>query len=129
LMALVEEVGGQRVLFIGTDTNGVTEDLRDLREKYREEYDFALLFSTDTHASVYDLANMKSSDTEEVEALIEKADQTVADKRIGFTSKKSEPVHLLKNDYNGLIFSINILIRLVIIALLFFYLLLIFWLF
>lgn len=129
LMAIVEEVDDQQVLFMGSDTNGVTEDLRGLRDKYSTQYEFVLLFSTDTHASVYDLANMQSSDTDEVESLIDQAAGNVDDKRIGFSSKKSEPVSLLKNDYNGLVFSINILIRLVVIALLFFYLLLVFWLF
>lgn len=129
LMAMVEEVGDQKILYMGTDTNGVTEDLRELRDKYSAEYDYVLLFSTDTHASVYDLANMKSSDTGEMRSLIEKADSTVDSKSIGFESRKSDPVRLLKNDYNGLVFSINILIRLVVIALLFFYLLLVLWLF
>jgi putative membrane protein len=129
MMALVEEVDDQRVLIIGSDTNGVTEDLRRFRSQKREEYDFVLLFSTDTHASVYDLANMKHSDIESMQKLVKNAEGRVEDADIGFTSQKSESVQLLKNDYNGLIFSINILIRLVVIALLFFYLLLIMWLF
>lgn len=129
LMALVEEVNGQKTLVFGVDTNGVTEDLRDLRDAYRDEFDEVLLFSTDTHASVYDLANMKSSDVPQMKETVDTALSEVDDAKAGFVNNKTEPLQLLKLDYDGLIFSINILIRLVVIALVFFYLLLVLWVF
>lgn len=128
-MAMVEEVNGQETLIFGIDTNGVTEDLRDLRESYEDRFDEVLLFSTDTHASVYDLANMNSSDIPQVRKAVELARSRVSKAQAGFANQKSESLSLLKLDYNGLMFSINILIRLVIIALVFFYLLLVLWIF
>ncbi len=129
IMATVEEVNGQKVLVFGIDTNGVTEDMRELREEYSKEYDYSLLFSTDTHSSIYDLANMKHSEVGKAREVIEKAGDNVSDASIGFTNTKTEALSLLKLDYSGLVFSINILIRLVVISLAFLYLLLILWIF
>lgn len=128
-MALCERVGDQEVLVMGTDTNGVTQDLRDLQESYRAEFDHVLLFSTDTHASIHDMANKKSSSIEEMQDHVEKAVDTVRPANIGLTSQSSQPLKLLKNDYNGLVFSVNILIRLTMISLIIFYLILILWIF
>jgi len=129
IMGLVEEVGNQKTLIFGIDTNGVTADMRDLRERYSELYDYALLFSTDTHSSIYDLANMKHSETDRAEELVEEASKDISEASAGFTNRQTEPLNLLKLDYSGLVFSINILIRLVIISLGFFYLLLVIWIF
>lgn len=129
LMALVEEVNGQETLVFGVDTNGVTEDLRDLRESYRDDFDEVLLFSTDTHASVYDLANMSSSNVPYMKEAVDFARENLGDAEAGFSNTKTESLRLLKLEYNGLVFSINILIRLVVIALVFFYLLLVLWVF
>ncbi len=129
IMAMVEEVNDQKVLIFGIDTNGVTEDMRDLRKKLAQEYDYALLFSTDTHSSIYDLANMKHSEVGKAEEVIEKAEENVSEASIGFTNQKADELSLLKLDYSGLVFSINILIRLVVISLAFLYLLLVLWIF
>lgn len=129
IMAMCERVGDQEVLLMGTDTNGVTQDLRDLQNSYRSEFEHVLLFSTDTHASIHDLANRKSSNIEEMQDMVENAVDTTRSADIGMVSQKTAPLHLLKNDYNGLVFSVNILIRLTLISLVLFYLLLILWIF
>ncbi|SEH39815.1 putative membrane protein [Halopenitus malekzadehii] len=129
LFAMVEVVDGERTLLLGTDTNGVTADMRDLEEEYREEFDHVLLFSTDTHASIHDLANMKRSNVTAMRRAVENAAASVAPATIGLTSRTTRPLDLLKNHYNGLVFSVNILIRLTIISLFLFYFVLIVWMF
>lgn len=129
VMAMVESVDGQDVLLMGIDTNGVTPDVRDLESRYRETFDEVLVFSTDTHASIHELANMRHSNVDALETAVERAREDVAPASIGLTSRTTRPLKLLKNDYNGLVFSVNILIRLTVIALLGLYALLVLWLF
>jgi len=127
--ALVESVDGQETLLLGIDTNGITPDVRELAADYRGEFDEVLVFSTDTHASIHELANTTRSDTDALREAVERATETVAPATIGLTSRTTRPLKLLKNDYNGLVFSVNILIRLTIIALVMLYALLVIWLF
>ncbi|QHS17262.1 DUF2070 family protein [Halopenitus persicus] len=129
LLAMVEVVDGERTLLMGIDTNGVTADIRDLEAEYREEFDHVLLFSTDTHASIHDLANMTRSNVDAMRRAVAAATDDVAPATIGLTSRTTRPLQLLKNDYNGLVFSVNILIRLTIISLFLFYFVLIVWMF
>lgn len=126
IMALVEEVDSQRTLIFGADTNGVTDDLRALRDRLEGEFDEVVLFSTDTHASVYELANMDGIEAGAMESVIQNAAENVSSASLGVTNTRAESVRLLKLDYSGLIFSVNIIIRLVLISLVTFYLLLIF---
>ncbi|ELZ43486.1 membrane protein-like protein [Halorubrum saccharovorum DSM 1137] len=127
--AVVESVGGQEVLFMGIDTNGVTPDVRELAADYRESFDEVLIFSTDTHASIHELANTTRSDIDALTEAVERATDEVAPATVGLASRRTQPLKLLKNDYNGLVFSVNILIRLTIIALVVLYALLVIWLF
>ncbi|WP_423997655.1 DUF2070 family protein [Halorubrum trapanicum] len=128
-LAMVESVGDQEVLWIGVDTNGLTPDVRATADAYREEFDAVIPFSTDTHASIHELANMRESDTDAIERAVDRAVDDVAPATVGFESRRTEPVKLLKNDYNGLVFSVNILIRLTLISLVTLYVLLVLWLF
>ena len=128
-LAMVESVGGQEVLWIGVDTNGLTPDVRATADAYRGEFDAVIPFSTDTHASIHELANMRESDTDAIERAVDRAVDDVAPATVGFESRRTEPVKLLKNDYNGLVFSVNILIRLTLISLVTLYVLLVLWLF
>ena len=128
-LAMVESVDGQEALWIGVDTNGLTPDVRETADEYREEFDAVIPFSTDTHASIHELANMRESDIDAIERAIDRAVDDVAPATVGFESNRTEPVKLLKNDYNGLVFSVNILIRLTLISLVTLYALLVLWLF
>ena len=128
-LAMVESVDGQEVLWIGVDTNGLTPDVRAAADAYRDEFDAVIPFSTDTHASIHELANMRESNVDAIERAVDRAVDDVAPAAVGFESRRTEPVKLLKNDYNGLVFSVNILIRLTIIALVTLYALLVLWLF
>jgi putative membrane protein len=129
LVAVVERVADQEVLLMGIDTNGVTRDMRELQEKYRSEFDRVLLFSTDTHASIHELANTTRSNVDAMTEAIETAAADVSSASIGLTNQRSRPLDLLKNDYNGLVFSVNILIRLAILMLVLLYVFLIVWIF
>ncbi|TKX74053.1 DUF2070 family protein [Halorubrum sp. GN11_10-6_MGM] len=128
-LAMVESVDGQEVLWIGVDTNGLTPDVRETADEFRETFDAVIPFSTDTHASIHELANMRESDTDAIERAVDRAVDDLAPATVGFTSRRSDPVKLLKNDYNGLVFSVNILIRLTLISLVTLYALLVLWLF
>ncbi|RLM70567.1 DUF2070 family protein [Halorubrum sp. Atlit-8R] len=128
-LAMVERVDGQEVLWIGVDTNGLTPDVRATADEYRAEFDAVIPFSTDTHASIHELANMRESDIDAIEGAVDRAVDDVAPATVGFESNRTEPVKLLKNDYNGLVFSVNILIRLTLISLVILYALLVLWLF
>ena len=114
---------------MGIDTNGITPDVRALAADYRGEFDEVLVFSTDTHASIHELANTTRSDTDALREAVERAAAGVTPATIGLTSRRTGPLKLLKNDYNGLVFSVNILIRLTVIALAVLYALLVMWLF
>lgn len=129
LLALVEEVDDQRTLIVGVDTNGITDDLREQRERFQREFDDVILFSTDTHASVHDLANMDDFDIETVTNTVQRATERVSDAEIGLTNDQTDRLRLLKLDYSGLVFSVNILIRLAIISLAAFYAFLVLWVF
>ncbi|WP_424015353.1 DUF2070 family protein [Halorubrum xinjiangense] len=128
-LAMIERVDGQEVLWIGVDTNGLTPDVRATADAYRDEFDAVIPFSTDTHASIHELANMRESDVDAIERAVDRAVDDVAPATVGFESRRTEPVKLLKNDYNGLVFSVNILIRLTLISLVTLYALLVLWLF
>ena len=128
-LAMVERVDGQEALWIGVDTNGLTPDVRATADAYRDEFDAVIPFSTDTHASIHELANMRKSDVDAIERAVDRAVDDLAPATVGFESRRTEPVKLLKNDYNGLVFSVNILIRLTIISLVTLYALLVLWLF
>ncbi|WP_297888319.1 DUF2070 family protein [uncultured Halorubrum sp.] len=128
-LAMVERVDGQEVLWIGVDTNGLTPDVRATADAYRDEFDAVIPFSTDTHASIHELANMRQSDTDAIERAVDRAVDDLSPATVGFESRRAAPVKLLKNDYNGLVFSVNILIRLTVISLVTLYVLLVLWLF
>ncbi|GAA0721799.1 putative membrane protein [Halorubrum trapanicum] len=128
-LALVESVDGEEVLWIGVDTNGLTPDVRTTADEYREEFDEVIPFSTDTHASIHELANARESDIDAIERAVDRAVDDLSPATVGLASRRTEPVKLLKNDYNGLVFSVNILIRLTIISLVTLYALLVLWLF
>jgi putative membrane protein len=66
-------------------------------------------------------------DPESLKEVIERAGQIVSKASAGFTSKRAEPMKLLKDDYMGLAYSINILARIIPLALFLLYIALILW--
>ncbi|MFB6204015.1 MAG: DUF2070 family protein [Candidatus Nanohaloarchaea archaeon] len=121
VFALNEEVGSQSTMIFGVEGNGVTRELMELEEELSEEFDEVLFFSTDTHASVHQLARETAPGKEDVREVVLDAVEELSPARIGMVSRRSETVKLLQEDYLSLIFSINILIRLAPITLILLY--------
>lgn len=126
---LVEQVKDQKTLMLGIESNGITEGLKQLRQDYQQEFDQILLFTTDTHRSIHDLSSHDQVDTEKARNVIEEASEDLSDAGIGFTSRKAKEMKLLQEDYHSLVFSINILVRLILLSLVAIYVALVIWLF
>ena len=129
VFAMVEEVDGQKSLLFGIEGNGASEELRRLRDRYEGLYDEVILFTTDTHRSIHELSSDRQVDPSRVERVISKADETLSPASIGFTVQEAGTMKLLQEDYSGMIFSINILIRLVLLTFGLLYLILVGWVF
>jgi len=129
VFALVERVGEQDTLVFGLEGNGISDEVQELAEKYRENYDKVLSFSTDTHQSIHQLSRTEQIDKDKIKQSVDKAEGKTSEAEIGFTKSKAETMKLLQDDYSGLIFSINILTRLMILLLAAVYLWLIGWIF
>lgn len=129
VFAMVEEVGGQRTLMFGIEGNGASEELKELRDKYREEFDEVVLFSTDTHRSIHDLSSDKQVDNSRVKKTVSEAENSLGPASIGFCNNRAASMNLLQEDYSGLMFSINILIRLMLLSFGILYLILVAWVF
>lgn len=127
IMALTEEVDGQKTLLYGMEDNGSTHRLEELRKDLNQEFDRAVFFTTDTHASIYDMANGTKVEKERIMNCINQARSNLSPASIGMMLDQAENVKLLKPDYQGLIYSINILIRLLPLVLLGLYIILIAW--
>jgi putative membrane protein len=129
VMSLIEEVGDQKTLTIGIEGNGTSEKVRDLRERLKDDYDEVLVFSTDTHRSIHDLSSKKQVEIDRIEEAVEQAASSISKASIGISQSEAGPMNLLQEDYHGLIFSINILTRLLLLALLVMYIWLVYWVF
>lgn len=112
VMALVEEVGDQKTLLIGSDENGPCETVLKAEKNYEDRFDHVNIFTTDTHKDLKDLASKRNVEEDRLSSAVEKADKTLSNASIGFETSRSEPVNLLHRDYYGLMHSINILTRL-----------------
>lgn len=124
----VEEVGGQRTLIYGIEGNGSTERLKELNEELRDDFDKAVFFTTDTHASIHEMAKGSHVDEAALRDTISRAEKNVNSAGIGLGMGKAQGVKLLQLDYQGLIYSINIMIRLLPLTLISMYILLVLWL-
>jgi len=128
-MAMVEKVGGQKTLLFGIEGNDTSDELVELEKEFRGSFDDVLLFTTDTHASVHDLSDEKQIIKGDLRNTVEKAAQDVSPASLGLSNRKAEEMNFLKDDYFGLIYTINILVRLIPIALIVMYVALAIWLF
>ncbi|MFB6203642.1 MAG: DUF2070 family protein [Candidatus Nanohaloarchaea archaeon] len=129
VFALAEEVQGQETLLFGVEGNGSIEETRRLRDEMAQEVDEAILFSTDTHASLHELAKGQEVDIGLMREAIQEARESISPARTGFSNTRAREIHLLREDYLKLIFSINMLIRGLILALIVYYIVLVLWVF
>ncbi|MFB6158392.1 MAG: DUF2070 family protein [Candidatus Nanohalobium sp.] len=121
VFALVEKVAGQKTAVFGIEGNGTTRELRKLEEKLSQRYDQTVLFTTDTHQSIHELSSRKQVKTSKIQETVQKADENLSDAQIGMKCRKTPEINLLQEDYLGLVFTINILIRLTVLALILLY--------
>lgn len=112
MMALVEEVNGQRTLLIGSDENGPCQNMLEAEEDFKNSYDYVNIFTTDTHKDLKDLASKKNIEKDTIERAVKEAEKGLSNAEIGFKTSRSDTINLLHRDYYGLMHSINILTRL-----------------
>lgn len=127
-MALVEKVGDQRTVIFGVEGNDASRELLELEAELKQEFDEALLFTTDTHASIHELASEKQMEKNEIRGLVQGAVEDLSEASLGFSVEKADEMKFLTDKYFGLIYTINILVRLIPIMLLALYILLVVWL-
>lgn len=127
-MALVEKVGDQRTVIFGVEGNDASRELLELESELKKEFDEALLFTTDTHASIHELASERQLEKSEIRKIVEQASDNLSEASLGFSVEKAEEMKFLTDKYFGLIYTINILVRLIPIMLLALYILLVVWL-
>ena len=109
LYALVEVVDGQRTACVLADRNERPHALVDAREQL-DGYDEVLLFTTDTHASVTENRFDPQTRPDRIRDLVVAADARVTDAEAGLTAERTA-VELMREDYQRLIFSLNIIAR------------------
>jgi putative membrane protein len=128
VMALVEEVDGERTLTVGSDENGPCENLLDMQEEYSEEFDEVNVFTTDTHKDLKDLARKEEIPKEKLREVIEDALENLGPAKIGFSISRTEEINLLHRDYYSITHSANIISRLFLLSIIIFYISLMIWL-
>jgi putative membrane protein len=129
VFSLVEEAGDQKTLMFGLEGNGVSKELRELRETYLDDFDMVLTFSTDTHQSIHQLSEETQVKPSRMRENVEEARNSVSKASIGLACGEAGEMKLLQEDYSMLISSINILIRLLILSLIIMYTGLVIWVF
>jgi putative membrane protein len=117
LFALVEEVDGQRTLVLGADRNEAPHMLTEVRDEFADEYDETLLFTTDSHASVYANRFDPQAGPDRIRTVITDAADSLADAAAGVGAKRAEAVDIMREDYTRLITSLNVLARVFIVLL------------
>ena len=127
IISLIEEVENQKVLILGIEDNGIPKSLMKLSKELEKDYDIVLLLSTDTHESIHKMISKKAMNLNRVKESIKRAENNISKGSIGFTNNKAEQMNLLMDDYLGLIYSINILIRLLPLSLVLLYIVVIIW--
>jgi putative membrane protein len=129
VFALVEDVDDEETLIFGVEGNGTSKTMRDFSREIKECYDNVIYFSTDTHSDIHEYREKDQVRIDDIKEAIEKADENISKAEIGFKTSKSDRVRMLREDYFGLIHSVNILIRLMIFSAILFYLIMVIWIF
>lgn len=117
LFALVEEVDGQRTLLLGADRNETPRALTEIRDEFADDYDETLLFTTDSHASVYANRFDPQAGPDRIRTVITDAADSLADATAGVGAERADTVDIMREDYTRLITSLNLLARVFIVLL------------
>jgi putative membrane protein len=129
VFSLVEEVDGQKTLLFGIEGNEKGNELERMREACEDDFDEVLVFTTDTHRSIHELSREKQVEVERLRDTINKARENLSKGSVGFGNQRAEEMNLLRENYLGLVFSINIIVRLGLFMFVLLYLGLVVWLF
>ena len=129
IFALVEEVDGQKTVLFGIEGNEKGDELESMSEICGEEFDEVLVFTTDTHRSIHELSREEQVEVERLRKTVDESHQNLSEGSIGLGNRKGEEMNLLREDYLGLVFSINIIVRLGLFMFVLLYLGLVIWLF
>lgn len=121
-MALIEDIGGEKYLFITVDRNGLTEELVEYFEKFRDgSFDEVIVLTTDTHESVSFLRDPKESSCEEIQDNVDSAANSMEKVEIGVLEEKMEDLEVMGKDAHVLEASVSFLIHLFLLHLLIIY--------
>jgi putative membrane protein len=88
-----------------------------VRDEFADEYDETLLFTTDSHASVYANRFDPQAGPDRIRTVITDAADSLADAAAGVGAKRAEAVDIMREDYTRLITSLNVLARVFIVLL------------
>lgn len=111
ICALVEEVNDQRTVVFGSNENEVSDTLRDLEAEMAAEHDAAIVFSTDAHHDIHDLAVRRQVDRARARAVIDEAAGSIGSARAGLGVTRAEETRLLGREYYALQYTINYVLR------------------
>lgn len=112
-MALLEEVGGERYLFITLDQNGLSDGMgSSVRESVGDDFEEAIILTTDTHDKETILLGGGASHTDDVKEALTGAKRNIEKGEVGFLEDKMEDVEVMGKDAHILEASVSFLIYL-----------------
>lgn len=120
---LVEEVDGQRTCLLGVNASDAPAILREVEDELG--FDESLVFTTDSHEDLVEMAD-PSYEKEELQEAVVEADNDLSDAEAGIGERSVEDVGVLGKEYEGLITTLNIMGRLVPITLILYYVAIVF---
>ena len=124
--ALVEEADDQRTVLFGSNENEVSETMQELESELEAELDHAVVFSTDTHHSMHDLAARRQVDPDRIRAVVDRARDRLGPAEAGIaTARVDDATRLLGTEYYALMYTINYVLRSFTVSLVFLYSLLV----
>ncbi|MCJ7479106.1 MAG: DUF2070 family protein [Candidatus Nanohaloarchaeota archaeon QJJ-7] len=120
----LESDGVQSVVLLGIDGNDALEFMHDLVEEL--EHDRSLVFTTDSHENLLELASPREYTEEGLREAVEEAEEDLSDAEAGIGEELVEDVRVLGKDYEALITTLNIMARLLPITLMLYYVAIVF---
>ena len=113
-MVLLEEINGEKYLFVTLNTNGISRSFLDQLKKIEEKNDFdeVLFLTTDTHHSIHFVIEEGKIDQGEIEEAVQDAKEETKDTKVGLSESFLEGVGVLGREYHAMESSANIIVHL-----------------
>lgn len=112
--------GVQEVCILGIDGNDAPQVLFDAENELRSRFDETLVYTTDSHKRLIELASPKQYTFDKLVEAAETARETASSATAGIGETQKQ-VDVLGEQYGGLIFTLNLMARLVPITLVLYY--------